>query len=66
MRGSDGLVMVLGLLLVLVGRLLGGNYWGLAMLGIVADDGAGDAGIGGENCAGARNGRVGTGTPGGR
>ena len=34
------------------------------MLGIVVDDGAGEAGSEGEKCAGALNGRVGTGTPG--
>ena len=49
---------------MLVGRLLEGKDRGLAMLGIVADDGAGDAGGAGEN--GAWNGRVGAGTPGGR
>ena len=43
-KGSEGLANVLGLLLVLVGRLLEGKGRGLAMLGIVADDGAGYAG----------------------
>ena len=57
-RGKDGLAKVLGL--------RGGNDWGLGMLGIVVDDGAGEAWSEGEKCAGALNGRVGTGTPGGR